>query len=661
MSRSALVTFVFFLFLAPGVSLAEAASDVEPAYWSEIGTVTEWMKADSHFYRIEQLTGSLSPRFYGDDQQEVYRKTLGYDTSLPPLTLTGFRNLPPDQVRERRRLARKVLKRVSGFRDRMADLVMRVRGQQDVGWGIRDQDPRVMDDLLGRLQTAVGLDPANPYAWHLLAYLATSCGDLQRGLADLDGLDAALDQLPASDYVDMRLRARLDRAWLLRDLGRFTAASSALDAVGPESAGNLEVRVLRGLIAAQTGDMKQALQAARELDGQDIPVFQHDWEANSIFAPAVLDPMAWGTKPSSFLMGWIQALAWLHEGNTGMAKSAFPEFSRMRHYYPFGTRFWNDAGAIYEATGRLQLAVKAWRLALMYTPYYPYLVTKSYALDLSNLTGRQGNQPFTVAYDTNFLAGNRLAYGMDLVIRAVDAEDRAMQVYLAGQAVRELKICVRAGLDPVGSNLALGYAHAVLGDPLAILEDTRAAQSALERGDAFPAVRKAVTQLEQVARRGMDGSLAIGRPAWDLMNLPWQPGEEPAAVEARLRGLLAEDPDSEEARRDLARFLLRHGKTEEAAALVDVPAQEDLTRISAADLILALEFDRQRNSPARAEKLLGMLDTGGRERWPDPRLWTLVGFICQDAGISGGRRALEYALELDPGNEGLRRQLSLPR
>ncbi len=630
----------------------------EPPHWNEIGTVQEWMSDDSHFYRIEQLTGSLSRRFYGDDQQAAYRRTFDFDSDLQPLGLKAFSALPADQVEKRRAEAREVLEQVLGFHNRMADLVMRVRANQDVGWGLRDMDPRVVDDLLGRLQTATGLDPADPYAWHLLAYLATSCGDLPRGLAALDSLDAALAVLPRDQYDGMRRRARLDRAWLLRDLGRFADAAGVL---GAEEAGvqpGLEIQVLRGLIAAQMGDMKEAKRLASKVDGAPLRVFQQDWESNSVFTPGILDPMVWPAQPSSYLKDWILALAWLHEGSTDMAARVFPSFSRMRHYYPFGSRFWNDAGAIYEATGRRDLADKAWGLALMYTPYFPYFTSKAYKLDLSDITGRPGDQPFFLAFDTNFIAGDRLTYGASLLARSRLATNWFEQADLAGQAVQELGICAGSGLNTAVANLLLGYAHAVQGDPQAMLAAGRRAQQALDRPGWDQTCRPAVDKLLQAAQAGLNDQVTDGGHLFQMMDLAWSPGEDPVVVEARLRAHYRDNPGDGAVRRDLARFLLRHGHQQEGMKLAREPLQADLTRMDPEDLKIILEADRLQNNAVRAEELLKLLDQGAGERWPDVGLWTLVGFICQDAGDPGGRRALEFALKLDPGNDGLRQYLA---
>ena len=54
------------------------------------------------------------------------------------------------------------------------------------------------------------------------------------------------------------------------------------------------------------------------------------------------------------------------------------------------------------------------------------------------------------------------------------------------------------------------------------------------------------------------------------------------------------------------------------------------------------------------------LDAGLDDPWGSASVWTLAGFICADNGLRDeGRTALERASKLDPGNHGLKIQLSM--
>lgn len=640
------------------LTAAAAGAWDEPGHWAETGPVAQWQALDGHFLRIEGLTGSRGAAEYGRDQKAVYEETLRYRGPLPALDVAAFLALPLPEREQRIEMAGSQLRRVAGFRARLTDLVMRAKGQQDAVWGNRQGDPDVVGEMLACLRTATGLDPANPHAWHLLAYFATVAGDVERALDALDALDAALAALPDDALRDVRRRAALDRAWILRDQGYFGQAAGSVDRAEALGAADLESRLLRGLLAAQSGDTNLAFRLAVELDGVELPVFQRDWTTTGLTA-GILDPQAWPTKPSGHLRSWILALAWLHDGDAAMAGRAFGEFPRDRHYFQ-GQRFWSEAGDIYEATGRLELADKAWGLAQIYLPYYPYLLHKPYGLALDSVTGRPGTLPLVLGFDRFFLCGSRLALGAALVNKAAYSTDRPEQESAAAAAVTQLEACLRSGLNTAAAGLLLGQAQAILGQPFEMLRAAEQAAAALDRPDQDQTCRPLVEALAATALARLRAAGEALPPQWLGEALPWDPARDPAEVEAELRARHEREPSNETARRALAWFLIRHDRPLEGADLAALPLTQG-REPAVEDLLLLLEVDRLRNDPARARELLADLLAGRAERRRDARLWILVGVICRDHGVPEGRRALEHALALDPQNRGLARHLEMVR
>jgi hypothetical protein len=132
----------------------------------------------------------------------------------------------------------------------------------------------------------------------------------------------------------------------------------------------------------------------------------------------------------------------------------------------------------------------------------------------------------------------------------------------------------------------------------------------------------------------------------------WAAVRDADAERAALRDAYAADAGDEN-RRALARFLIRGGETAEGRELV-------AGRDTGPDLVLALEADRVDGETALARQLAGRLLETGHDPYNDAELWTLAGFMCLgDNDDAAGRRALERALELDPGNHGLKIQLQL--
>ena len=141
-------------------------------------------------------------------------------------------------------------------------------------------------------------------------------------------------------------------------------------------------------------------------------------------------------------------------------------------------------------------------------------------------------------------------------------------------------------------------------------------------------------------------------------NLSQHEVETPAQTEARLRAAYEADSTPDETRWELARFLIRSGKTDEGAVLIEQPFQAGKS-LELEDWILALELDRLHSNSSRAAELLDSLKAGREDRWPSSQLWLTVGILCQEYGLEDGRLALEYALELDPNNRPLRNHLQM--
>ncbi len=636
---------------------AFAEKFIVPADWNDLGTVSEWMRMDSHFHRITGTAGSTDLKVYDFDQRSVYAQTQERRTGFARIDLEQFLKLPPEAREVRVRKARKELQYVREFRSRIRSYVLRIQENQSPGWGFSPTDHRAIGDVLGRLQEAVILDPSHAYAWHLLAYLSANCGDLWRALEALDGLDAALELLPADALPGIRSRAVLDRAWILRDLGFFEESLQAARKITSGDDLVREALLLRGLLAARAGDFRLTQQIAHELDSTPVACFPNSWFAGGAHAAselnaAIYDPLAWPTRNSSYLKAWILATFWLYEGESDLAWKVFPEFSLDRHYIN-GKRFLEEAASIYEATGRPSLAARFWSSAHQYVPYTPYLVYRTYGIDLEPFTGRKGGHAIVLGYDTHLISGSRLAYGALLIWRASEADTEAQRIEWAQRAVLELEICRRIGREPVATELILGYAYALLGDSDQMNRAADAALAALAPAELNSARHEKIIQLREIASRDPRSTLRALHPL-EIRS------ETPDQTEARLRSIHAENPHDRAAQRELARFLIRHGHTNEGGTLIDELIGPG-SAPSADDWLVALELDRQHNESTRARIMLQALLEGRAGRWPNPDLWATVGILCQEHGVPQAREALEYALELNPGNRGLREYLSTAR
>jgi len=634
-----------------------------PDAWSAVGTVRQWQATDAEFYRIQESALYLDESHFNVNQVKEYGKTYRYRGKLAGIGLAAWRSLAAGEQAERSAAARRELKFLVDFRSRVLNQAQDVRQTGTSGWGALISDRTVVGEALSRLYTAVNLDPGNPYVWHLYSYFATLVGDENRALLAIDGAEQALAEVPAGELKDLRAAVALDKAWLQRAAGDFAAAHASLETVAANGGKGLEARLLQGLLAAQMGDDQTAITIANELRRTPVSIFPPNLR-NSGFTPEVADVSTWPKRSSSYLSDWILAYTWLREGRLDMVRSVFGS-QRLDSQRPFAHRFWDEAGGIYEVTGRGQLAAQAWLQARVTLPYYPYTVYKSYTMNLANLTGRGGGLPYLLGFDSNFLAGSRLAYGAGLVAGVAAATDPVTKQKLAARALDQLEICRRFGLYAGQASVLRGQVYYLMNDLASARIEVDEALSVMDaRGDieGFSAVLRGLNRAR--------GELA---PA-DIANFYGQSGSSPGRwrndadpEEALVNLRAAYEADSGDGnRRNLARFLIRNGQVAAGRKLAAVPLQgavmtvENVRNLGTADVELLLEADRAAGETGLAQAMVAALRTGSADPWQEANVWALAGFVCLDNGLNvEGRVALERAILLDPGNHGLQVQLSL--
>ena len=634
-----------------------------PAHWTEIGTVRAWMATDTKFYRIREESQYLNESQFKVNQVKEYAKTREYRGRLDGIGMQTWQTLTPAEQEKRSKESQRELKFLIDFRSRILNQVQNTRTGIPSGWGAEISDRTVVGIGLTRLGTAVALDPSNPYAWHMYSYFSMLVGDEYRALRALDGALAALDLVPAEELHELRVEVDLDRAWILRGQGEFAAAQVSLESAGAHGVRSLEARLLQGLLAAQLGDDTLAITIARELRGSPVRKFPANLRSSG-FSPEYNNVGAWNKKSSNYLHDWIMAYTWLRVGKKDLAIAAFGAHN-LDDQRPFAYRFWNEAGSIYEVTGRRNLAAQAWDQARGYAPYYPYLVYKAYDLNLGKLTGRSGRVPYLLGFDSNYMNGNRIAYGAALVEAVAAATDDQEKQELASRALDELEICQRNGLYAGQASVLQGQIYYLMGDissALMEIEEALAYMDATGDKAGFAAVLDGLSKARnEVAAQditnfyGQSGSMG-GR---------WQADLDPEATLAALRKAHSEDANDEN-RRNLARFMIRNGQVAQGRELALAPMgggamdSENIVNLSGGDVELILEADRIEGETGLAVKMVQALKAGVNDPWNSASVWTLAGFICLDNGLNDeGRTALERASKLDPGNQGLRIQLSL--
>jgi len=652
--------------LTAGAVAAQEAGWQAPAEWTDVGTVAKWIENDARFYRVYEDAPFQDTSQFRMNQAKQYQRTTEYGGRMDGIGLETFYALDAKAQADRRKAAGKELKFLADFRQRIEQQAQLVREGRNSGWGGNPTtDMTVIGDCLAKLRTAMGLDPSNPFGWHLYAYLSRVVGDTDRAENALEGASGALAKIPADQLTELRRAVALDWAWLYRDQGFFAKALAAVAAAEEYGAQGIEPRLLRGLIAAQTGQTQQAIEQASALGSVEVRAFPPNIRSVS-FGPDVADISVWRKRSSGYLKSWILALTWIQEGNLEMAAAAFGGVP-INDAYPFAKRFWNEAGRIYDLTGRRSLAIRAWNLSRINTPYIVYLVFKPYAMDLGRLTGQQGEVPFYLGFDKFFIGGSRIAYAAALVEKVAAAADEMEKNEFAARALDEIEVCLRAGIHPGQAGVLKAQVYYMMGDVSTALSEVERALETLDaQGDkaGFSAVMQGLAKSEHdlsgsdIANFFSQSGSSRGR---------WQSDDDLAATETALRRAWAAEP-GDASRRALARYLIRHDQVPEGRDLALGDLKEaglnegNILAIAAPDLTLVLEADRQEGDAGLGLALVEALQGGAEDPWRDSTLWAMAGFICLDAGRSAeGRFAIEKAAALDPGNQGLKIQLALMR
>ena len=645
--RLALSAVVLTLFAA-----TTAVAWEEPSHWSDVGAVTGWLSQDAQLYRYSGDLTFLNQSQKNVDQKKAYEESRVYEGQLVTIGLAGFLALPENERADRIKAARKHRQYIERFRMRMASYVQQSKSNLSQGWGTEISDVRTMGECLRNLRTAVGLDPANPYAWHVYSLFSYVVGDLNRAALALTGAEAALAEVPADQLADLRADVALDRAWLSREMGNFARATAAVDAAVAAGAEGFDVTLLRGLIAAQTGDEAEAVRLATELRAVDIRKYPATYASTS-FSPEISNMGAWTKKPSGFAQDWIMSLFWLGDGETDMARHAFGDY-RVEDAFPQSWRFWQDAGRIYDLTGRPQQAQMAWNGARIWRPYSPYFPVKSYAADLGGLTGRGGGQPVFLAFDSFLVAGNPLALGYMLATEVANHPDDLEAQGAAARALDVLDWCLATGVYPAQAHLLRGAIFNRMGDLQTAVFEVEECLAILEAQGDGPGTRAVLAALGNVRDDHSAAELQKFFSQSGSMQARSTPPTDPAATEQTLREAYAADANDAN-RQALAYHLIRYGDPAAGREMVVGQAMSN-----ADDLKLALEADRALGQADLALELVAKMDELRSNPAIDAAIWTLAGFVCIDAEhTTEGRQALERALELDPGNHALKIQLQL--
>jgi len=645
-------------FLSSGHLALAAEPWTEPVHWAAVGSVNTWLDIDIRLNngRWEKADLTVS----SEKQIDYYERTLTDTGALPRIDLATYRNLSEADRDQRRKQARKELALVIRWHQKQQS---NANGLKVISWRGKQTNVDVLAAILESLNNATGIDPTNPYAWHLLGWLRAQVGDIERSNLALEMAIEALGLVPDEELPDLRRRLALDRAWNFRDLGRADLAETQIDQAEEYGGADFESDLLHGLLAAGQGNMAMAEHYARRVKNLGRFGREHGRDLHRQSRELL------NRNGPAMVSSWILALTWLELGYPEEADSVFPDWGLIKRrptpLAPFGNRFWRDAGTIYYLTGRENLARLAWFRGLCFTPYRPFFVYRAYAAPAGDVAGLTQDLRFQLNFGQFPGGGSRFAYALTLARTSASSPNAGAETALLAQAEEQLFICLRTGEFRPQAYLILEDLFRRVGQIPQADNCRLQAVQAFEHSGYVVAPGESGEALRLTGRKPRDLRQTILRDPVSGREVVWTDERSVPAVLAEIQDTYFADPNPKN-RRALARFLIRNLHVAEGRDLLlngigtHPGAGTDVATLGSEDLVVLLEADRQDGIDTTARFLSDSLLSGDASQWTDSEVWALTGTTLMDMGDrTAGLAALRRALELDPENGGLQMQLRL--
>ncbi len=452
----------------------------------------DWAQHDWEFKRHHFIEAYLFQTLPLKDPFGEYVRAMRHDSPFDRLDLDEFLALDPLARNDRRRAGRAHLAQARRFRRTI------LRAWEILNEGARfatSQLGEAVTDALHEWVVATNVDPSNPYAWYDLSYFLGLVGDIA-GQQDALEKCLALPNLSAlPDSIELRLRAHLDLAWLLRDQGQTTACLAEVEAAiaimkadtGRTLDQAREAVLLRGLAMADTGQLSQARRLAKDLRAWPVPL-RGRLSENTGGMMKSENKRAMRKIDSNWAQKWIWAVTYLKLEDSKQALAGFSERDMRSEFPPhLHYRYWNDRGRICEHFGEMDRARLNYVNAAVYRPYFIYYQMIG-ARGLSKIYGQPGTgQLYFLGYRHFYLAGSYFSYAANRVIQMEMESNLYHRARLGAAALNALTVCRQRGLRPASSLALRGRVHYRLGNFKDAEADLLAANDelkALDREDA---------------------------------------------------------------------------------------------------------------------------------------------------------------------------------
>ncbi len=255
---------------------------------------------------------------------------------------------------------------------------------------------KAITHTLENLETAVGLDPSNPYTWQHLGFFTGLVGDRERQLQALD-------------------------------TGLLALAREAL--------------LLQALVMVDQVQIHEARSKVKNIGGWQLPKNRSPAQSENHGSPIL-------RKKNLEQNDRQQALSYLNN------QKWLTEFPPHLNY-----RFFQDIGRIQEHFDQWNKAKVSYGFAMLFRPFFPFFPMHG-ATGLSRIFSQaETGRTYYLGYGNFFLAGSYFSYAANRVI-ALEVASTPEATYQIGQdALKALTTCIARGIRTSGALALRGRVH----------------------------------------------------------------------------------------------------------------------------------------------------------------------------------------------------------
>ena len=466
MGRFLSTGFILFCFFATisGCGSSSPTPSSKPASDHDIseGRFIDWNLEDWKFQRHLFASAYMFEQNHPRTDFSIYKEATSYDGPVKSVTLEEFKNLDDDFQEARRKVANNPVNEAMVFyRVMLRSWEIWLMSKQVA---VADEaflyENGIISHTLKHLETAVGLDPSNPYTWQHLGFFTGLVGDKNRqfqalntGLETLADYQSSPSQFSAEKIEElalMNLRMVLDRAWLLRSTGFFDQSRQDVEqAIRMISEDDMrtfdqarEALLLQALVMVDQGEIHEARIKAKKLGNWQLHRNKSSAQSTSFAAPVTRKENL-EKIDTDFDRQWVWAMTYLKQEDRQQALGYLNNQKWVTEFPPhLNYRFFQDMGRIQEHFGQWDKAKISYGFAVLNRPFFPFFPMQG-ATGLSRIFSQTGTgHTYYLGYGNYFISGSYFSFAANRVVALEVASNPEEFDRIGKVALASLSTCI---------------------------------------------------------------------------------------------------------------------------------------------------------------------------------------------------------------------------